>query len=427
MPTESLTPAPNKKSKFISLLFFLFFVSGFCGLLYQIVWVRIAFASFGVILPVMSVVISVFMLGLSAGSWAGGKFIPALTKRTKTSAIVFYGLAEIIIGCGAFAVPRLFKLGEGFLLPFGGMESFGYLLASALVLAVSIFPWCFAMGVTFPFMMAFVEELDWPDKTSFSFLYLANVIGATLGTILTALVTVEVLGFTNSLMVAACGNFILGLVSLLVGRNRRPGLVRTPTSPTVDKSLAWSDRPSAESPVVESRALGYAILFITGFTALAMEISWVRAFTPVLGTKIYAFAMSLATYLFATTIGSQLYRRHAGKGAVASTSTLLGLCFALAFLPVLMSDPRIPPTWAMVLASIFPFCAVLGYLTPKLIDQFSQGDPKEAGRAYALNILGGILGPLCAAYIMMPAAGVKWTLVLLAAPYGVIYYKIIFI
>ncbi len=61
-----------------SLLFFLFFVSGFCGLLYQIIWLRIAFASFGVISPILSVVISVFMLGLSLGSWAGGKWIPYL-------------------------------------------------------------------------------------------------------------------------------------------------------------------------------------------------------------------------------------------------------------------------------------------------------------------------------------------------------------
>ena len=57
------------------ILFLLFFLSGFCSLLYQVVWMRLAFASFGVITPVMSVVISVFMLGLAIGSWAGGKWI----------------------------------------------------------------------------------------------------------------------------------------------------------------------------------------------------------------------------------------------------------------------------------------------------------------------------------------------------------------
>jgi hypothetical protein len=37
-------PARHKK-----LLFLLFFLSGFCGLLYQVVWMRMSFASFGVI------------------------------------------------------------------------------------------------------------------------------------------------------------------------------------------------------------------------------------------------------------------------------------------------------------------------------------------------------------------------------------------
>ena len=87
-----------------SLLFFLFFVSGFCGLLYQIIWLRIAFASFGVISPILSIVISVFMLGLSLGSWVGGKWISYLKDKINLSAIIFYGLAEIVIGLGAFIV-----------------------------------------------------------------------------------------------------------------------------------------------------------------------------------------------------------------------------------------------------------------------------------------------------------------------------------
>ena len=38
------------------LLFAMFFLSGFCGLIYQLVWLRIAFAHFGIITPVLSVV-----------------------------------------------------------------------------------------------------------------------------------------------------------------------------------------------------------------------------------------------------------------------------------------------------------------------------------------------------------------------------------
>jgi predicted membrane-bound spermidine synthase len=121
-------------------LFFLFFLSGFCSLVYQVVWTRMAFASFGIIIPVLSVVLSVFMLGLAVGSWAGGRYISSLVKITGLSAACFYAGAELLIGLGAFAVPELFAIGERILLTSGETDSFRYLSLSALVLAASILP-----------------------------------------------------------------------------------------------------------------------------------------------------------------------------------------------------------------------------------------------------------------------------------------------
>src|SRR5208282_2514283 len=127
-------------------LFLLFFLSGFCSLAYQVIWTRLAFASFGVITPVLSVVLSVFMLGLSAGAWLGGRWIGRLTEKTGLPAIGFYAFTELMIGMGAFAVPWLFALGERLLLHAGETNSGGYLFLSAVILAVSILPWCLFMG-----------------------------------------------------------------------------------------------------------------------------------------------------------------------------------------------------------------------------------------------------------------------------------------
>src|SRR5580704_16141575 len=176
------------------ILFLLFFLSGFSSLIYQVVWTRIAFASFGIIAPVLSVVLSVFTVSLKIGSWAGGQSIGWLVRKTGLSAAAFYGCVELIIGLGAFAVPSLFLISARLLLPTGQMDSFNYLLCSALALGLSIFPWCVFMGATFPFMMAYVREQDSSNTGSFSYLYLANVLGAMGGAILTALVLVEMLG-----------------------------------------------------------------------------------------------------------------------------------------------------------------------------------------------------------------------------------------
>ena len=76
-----------------------------------------AFAAFGVITPVLSVLVSVFMLGLSLGSWAGGKCIGPVSSKLGLSAIYFYAAAELLIGVSALMVPVLFLIGESTLLP----------------------------------------------------------------------------------------------------------------------------------------------------------------------------------------------------------------------------------------------------------------------------------------------------------------------
>jgi len=200
-----------------SIVYSFFFLSGFGSLLYQIVWVRLAFASFGIVAPVLSVVISVFMLGLSLGSWGGGRLISKLTRRSQKSAIFFYSMIEMAIGVGAFVLPGLFSLSEKALLHLGGTNSFGYLFFSTFLISLSVLPWCLCMGATFPFMLAFTKEVEPFDDRSFSFLYQANVIGAMLGVLLTACVLVELCGFRFTLWIAGLANFVLALASIWLG------------------------------------------------------------------------------------------------------------------------------------------------------------------------------------------------------------------
>src|SRR5215470_10992272 len=55
--------------------FFFFCVSGFCSVLYELVWLRLAMAQFGVTSSLVSIVLSTFMAGLGLGSWAGGAYL----------------------------------------------------------------------------------------------------------------------------------------------------------------------------------------------------------------------------------------------------------------------------------------------------------------------------------------------------------------
>jgi spermidine synthase/MFS family permease len=411
-------------SPFKTRLFVLFFISGFCGLLYQVIWTRMAFASFGIITPVLSVVISVFMLGLALGSWSGGSWVARLTGMTGTSAIVLYGSVELMIAVGAFAVPKLFGLGEYLLLASGETDSVRYLGLSALVLFFSILPWCFFMGATFPLMMAFIREQESKSARSFSYLYLANVLGSMTGTILTGLVLIEFFGFHATLRVAAAGNAFIALISFQLGwkcKAALPDQTRQPErSHTIPSSVQSYDL----------RWLTKAILFSTGFSAVAMEVVWTRAFTPVLKTQVYSFALILFTYLGATFAGSFWYRLDLRRGKSRSLADLISIGAPAALIPVLVNDPRLINMTTitidlrsaiLILLSICPLCALLGYLTPSLIDKYSAGQPAEAGRAYALNVFGCILGPLFASYVLLPWMNQEHALAILAAPFFVFY------
>ena len=391
------------------ILFLLFFWSGFCSLLYQVVWVRMAFAHFGVITPVLSVVLSVFMLGLGLGSWLGGKWVHEWSLRLKISSAYFYAGTELIIGIGAFLVPQLFQFGEDYLLRAGEASSTSYLLISAIFIVVAILPWCIMMGATFPLMMSFVRQTDPTNQSSFSFLYVANVMGAMAGTAITALVLVEAFGFRSTYIIAATINCSIAAIGFGLARIYRlefgqVAALRSPARGLVQPKMQASGRWLE------------VILFTTGFTSLAMEVAWTRAFTFVLKTTIYAFAMILTTYLLSTWIGSYIYRRNLTNGRLISTDKVLGALCLFSLLPIVLNDPRLGENVTVTLSSIVPFCLALGYLTPQLIDEYSLGDPANAGRSYSVNIAGGILGPLVAAYVLLPTIGTRAALLVLSVP-----------
>lgn len=107
-------------------------------------------------------------------------------------------------------------------------------------------------------------------------------------------------------------------------------------------------------------------------------------------------------------------------GAVWDSAAIAASWCAL--LPLAGADPRavldqdLPVSLVRVAFSLGPFCCVLGFLTPLLVDRWSQGSPDRAARAYAVNALGCIIGPLVAAFLLLPAMGEGVALVVLAAP-----------
>src|SRR5438128_1048224 len=112
--------------------FSLFFViSGFCGLLYEIVWLRLAMAAFGVTTALASLVLSTFMAGLGLGARAGGWFAARARRGTSALGLRYYAATELLIGLSSLVVPRELTVGRHLL---GGLtisSSVAYYVATA--------------------------------------------------------------------------------------------------------------------------------------------------------------------------------------------------------------------------------------------------------------------------------------------------------
>lgn len=401
--------------------YFAFFViSGFCGLVYEVVWVRLAMASFGVTTALVSIVISMFMAGMGVGSLGAGQMARRELQTAGRLMLRLYAITELLIGVSSITVPLLLKLGRDLMLharSFAAWQTSGYYVLAGLWIAIALLPWCTCMGATFPFLMAVIRQTDVDEsRHSFSFLYIANVLGALLGTAVSAYILIELLGFQGTLYVAGVLNVLLAASAFALS-SRVSGSVTA-------ENVTPAPAPKAKLYGLPRRAILY-FLFTTGLVSMGMEVIWIRQLTPYLGNVVYAFAGILAIYLLATNAGSLDYRsstRLRSPDESASAWTLLAF-FSL--VPVIAVDPvlgfgRLHIGGGAPLSSIVFFCAIVGFLTPLLVDCWSEGDPHRAGTAYAVNIAGCILGPLIASFCLLPWLSERLSTAALALPLFVI-------
>jgi predicted membrane-bound spermidine synthase len=395
--------------------FAFFFISGFCSILYELIWLRLAMAQFGVTTAMVSIVLSSFMAGLGIGSWAAGHLVRKYARRLTSPPLHLYAMAELFIGCSAVVVPLELLLGRWVLEHLGNslsLSSSGYYVAAGFWVACSLVPWCACMGATIPLgMFAIRSDKSLESRRSFSFLYLANVLGAVVGASI-PLLLIELFGFTTSLRLGMVLNLLVCGVALKIAKKRTP---QASSHDEIEPDALGQALPALRQMFGNSTLW---LLFATGLTSMGMEMVWTREYTIYVGNLVYSFASILGVYLAATFIGSKVYRdwsrRHSGEGSLVWLFVWLA-----ALLPLLTADPRLTilSSWLRVPIGIAAFSGLLGFLTPMLVDRFSEGDPDRAGIGYAVNVAGCILGPLVAGFILLPYLDERYALVTLALPW----------
>jgi spermidine synthase len=372
--------------------FLLFFVSGFPALTYQIVWQRALFTIYGVNIESVTIIVTVFMLGLGLGSLAGGRLSAAEGVR----ALRAFGIIEVSIGTfGFFSLWIFHRVAEytaGVSTAATGAITFLLLLVPTLL-----------MGSTLPLLVAHFVRRTENVGESVGSLYSANTFGSATACLLAAIVLMRVLGESGCVRLAACLNLMVGTSALLIrsGAATAGGDVK-------------SKRSSIEDAQHSTIRFKVAMLLAaaTGFIALAYEIIWYRLYSYASGGSAPSFANLLAYYLFGIAYGAlavhdackKKLRNDLGR-TLRAGATVVALGAITAFLvgPIVALFARhVPYDYLYGLVAIA--AALLGASFP-ILSHAAIGPADETGKKlsylYLSNIVGSALGSFLVGFVVL--------------------------
>jgi spermidine synthase len=389
----------------------LLFGSGFCALVYQVVWMRELRLVFGASTPASAAVLSVFVGGLGLGGLLLGRRADAHPRP-----LALYSHLELLIAISAAFTPVLLWLVRTAYVAAGGTLALGLvagtairLLLAALVLALPTF----LMGGTLPAAARAIESTTEHGRRRLALLYGVNTLGSVAGAFVATFVMIELFGNRRTLWLASLVNVLVAMVARQ--------LARSLPAAEPDRSEPTEAVPSA-APV--SFVLSGAA--VAGFAFFLMELVWYRMLGPILGGSVFTFGLILTVALLGIGIGGAVYAsgphdRRPTLRSFAVTCLLEAVCIAIPFalgdrIALLALALRrlgaLGFFWGYVLGwtevcalVVLPTAIVAGYQFPMIIALLGQGRRevgRQIGRAYAFNTAGAIVGSLAGGFGLLP-------------------------
>ena len=400
-------------------LFLVFTVSGFSGLIYESLWTPYLKLFLGHAAYAQTLVLAIFMGGMAVGSWLCGRWSARWTNLLRG-----YALAEAAIGLIALAFHSVFdrsvSLAYGTLMPtLGSVEAvvaFKWGLAALLILPQSIL-----LGMTFPLMAGGVIRRA-PDQpgTALATLYFCNSLGGALGVLASGFLLIRLVGLPGTGAVAGVINLALAAVAWSqAGRRPEPAFLGPPESPEMARDRG-------------RYTLLLLVALLTGAASFIYEVGWIRLLSLVLGSSTHAFELMLSAFILGLAFGGLWIRRRIDTlgeplrflGVVQVAMGLLALstlylyngtfgvmCWLVTTLPKTGTGylEFNLASHAVAAAIMLPttFCAgtTLPLITYFLI-RSGRGEG-SIGAVYGANTVGAIAGVFFAIHFGMPTLGLR--------------------
>lgn len=416
-------------------IYSLFFLSGTCGLIYEIVWTRLLTLVLGSTTHSISTVLTAFMGGLALGSFIAGRLITGRRDELKV-----YGLLEGFIGIYCLAIPLIMRLFTPFYTSvyqsLGDSPYLFSLVRFAVSFSVLLVPTTL-MGATLPVLTKYFARRKETLGGTVGKVYAVNTFGAVLGSFGAGFILLPALGTSRVILLAGLANIAICVVALLYARRSIPA--------GVTLEAAVGEEPGTGVPtddIVMREELGTvarksAVLTLllwafalSGFASMVYQVIWTRMLTLMIGSSTYAFSLIVTAFILGIGIGSIALSRYidrktdllllfAAAELVIGTSAVV-VAYVFGKLPFFMIGviSRVKASFALtqfaefllVLALLLVPTTMMGLIFPlvsKIYTRSLDTVGKAVGNAYAANTLGAILGSFAGGFIFIPFLGME--------------------
>ncbi len=415
------------------LVFLLFFVSGACGLIYEVVWSRMLMLIFGRGTLAVGTVLAALMLGLALGSYALGKY----ADRSRNP-LRLYALYEMGAGVTAFLASfLLIRITPVYVWVHAAFAEYPpvfavvrFMMAVGLLIVPTLL-----MGATLPILSRVVVKRLSRVGKELGLLYAINTVGAVAGSLAAGFYLIGHVGLKGAVEAAALGNLAVGIFAWIASLYWGRESVATSPSP-----VAAPVRQHSDTRTERTYLLALWAFALSGFASFACEIFWTRSLVFLLGNTTYAFTLMLTAFLLGIALGGYGIRFLADiirnpLRLFAAIEIMIGISSAVA-LPLLFLIVKSDSVHSFVVRfsgqlgllavsnfvialSVMLLPAILIGATLPLMGRIFVSDLQctgaTVGKIYAVNTMGNVLGALLPGLLIMPLMGIQKGILLMAA------------
>ncbi|MBN2574732.1 MAG: fused MFS/spermidine synthase [Deltaproteobacteria bacterium] len=399
----------------------LFFVSGGCSLVYEVLWAKSLHTMVGCSLHAVALVMAAFMSGLALGSVFGGWL-----ARRQPNGLRVYAFLEAGIGLFALLTPLVFAgLSAVYVALHGLLEPsphLGHALRFLLCFLGLVAP-AVLMGATLPVLTQYLDRARPGLGRNLGHLYGFNTLGAVLGCFGAGFFLLPTFGIAWTVRGAALANLLVAALALLIDK-----AAPAPAALSGRDGLA---APPAEAKPTWRKGLLLAAFALSGFFSLGYEVLWTKAIAFFISNSAYAFSAMLTTFLFGLGLGGVLVARFADRlerpwfgfgliqvliGLAAAASIVI---FAKFSYPDRFDNSSASPLWfkfAYSFLVMFVPTVLMGLLLPlagRILVRSTATAGRDVGTLYALNTLGCMAGAAVAGFALIPLLGIPKSILLL--------------